>query len=76
MSILANKTERKAITELAKCLKYFDNLSPLQMTAADAFEARQAERLIRGIIESNGYRIQYRGNRERIYKDKTKTENI
>ncbi|EHQ24273.1 hypothetical protein [Mucilaginibacter paludis] len=55
MSILANKTEKAAVKTIARCLKYLDGLSDLEMTAEDAFAAREAERLIKGIMETNGY---------------------
>jgi ribulose bisphosphate carboxylase small subunit len=59
MSNLSSKTEQKAIEELAQCLKHFDNLANLKMTAFDAEAARVAENVIKGIIETNGYRISY-----------------
>jgi len=51
MSTLAPQTEIKALQVLAQCLPYFDELANLAMTSEDAFSARQAENLIRCIIE-------------------------
>lgn len=59
MSNLATTTERRAIAELAKCLRNFDNLSGLNMTSEDAWKAREAENNIKTIIESNGYNVRY-----------------
>ena len=59
MSNLAQQTERKAIKILANTLKEFDKLSSLNMTNTDAIDSRSAENLIRGIIETNGYEINY-----------------
>jgi hypothetical protein len=55
MSNLANHTERKALQVLANILRYFDETEDMNMTANDAFQAREAENIIRGIIENNGY---------------------
>lgn len=68
MSNLADKTEKAAIQKLANTLKEFDKLSGLNMTSEDAFEARQAENLIRGIIETNGYSISYKPGKGTIIK--------
>lgn len=59
MSILSDKTDKEAIKRLAYCLKYFDSLAQLKMTAEDMFTARAAENLIKSIIESNGYKAAY-----------------
>jgi len=71
MSILANKTERAAIKALASTLKYFGCLAQLNMTAEDAFTAKAAENHIRSIIETNGYKVDYKiGRRASITKTK------
>jgi hypothetical protein len=71
MSILAENTEKRAIKELAKVLKHFGRLDPFGMSAQDTYDSRQAEHLIRAVIESNGYRVLYRkGKGTRIYKQK------
>ena len=59
MSICHDKTERKAIFELAKTLKHFDSLQGLLMHPGDAYTARLAENLIRSVIENNGYTAIY-----------------
>jgi len=71
MSILALKSERKAITVLAKTLRYFSKTMLLSMSAIDEQDAKQAENLIRGIIESNGYETLER-NGQTIIKKTTK----
>jgi hypothetical protein len=59
MSNLASNTEKKAVMALSRCLKYFDQLSFLNMSAEDAFRARSAENQIKSIIETNGFRVIY-----------------
>jgi len=66
MSILANTTEKDALKILARTLKYFDNLSCLAMTSEDAFAAREAERQIQSIIETNGYYVKHQPGRGTI----------
>ncbi|WP_431199572.1 hypothetical protein ACQ86K_00855 [Mucilaginibacter sp. P19] len=68
MSILANKTERKALRILGKTLKFFDQTALLNMSAVDAEEARQAENLIKGIIESNGFTARTRNGNYILFK--------
>lgn len=53
MSVLAQTTERKAITVLKKVLPYFDRLDKVAMTAEDAFDATTARNLIKRVIKSN-----------------------
>jgi hypothetical protein len=53
MSILAQTTERKAITVLKKVLPYFERLDTVAMTAEDDFDTTTALNLIRRVIESN-----------------------
>jgi len=53
MSILAQTTERKAITVLNRVLPIFDRLDHVAMSAADAHDTTTALNLIRRIIESN-----------------------
>jgi len=59
MSNLANKTERKALKVLANTLRFFEGTANLDMTATDAFKARQAENILKGIIETNGFTANY-----------------
>jgi hypothetical protein len=69
MSILNRKTERAAIVVMAGSLKYFEKLNQFLMSAQDAADARQAENLIRAIIETNGYGLKYSGSKGfKIYK--------
>lgn len=53
------KTEKKALFELAKVLKHFMNLDNSNMNPADRHTAEVAEKLVRGIIEDNGYTASY-----------------
>jgi len=62
MSILADKTQKKALTALAATLRHFDRLYLLDMTKADDGDACAARNLIEGIIQSNGYRVVYCAN--------------
>ena len=69
MSKLADKTDRKALASLAKTLRFFDDTADLNMTAIDAFKSREAENIIRSIIENNGYSARYeKGNGTRLTK--------
>jgi len=54
-----NKTEQKALFELAKALKHFYNLAAMNMHPGDLHTAGVAEKLVRGIIEDNGYTATY-----------------
>jgi hypothetical protein len=53
MSILAQTTERKAVTTLKKVLPIFERLDHAAMSAADAHDTTTALNLIRRVIESN-----------------------
>jgi hypothetical protein len=55
MSHLAETTEKAAITVIQKMLPRFGQLDSLGMSAQDAFDARAAENLLRGIVESSPY---------------------
>lgn len=68
MSILADKSERKAIAVLANTLRYFDKTTLLNMSATDANDARAAENLVKGIIEANGYETRLRNGKNIIRK--------
>ena len=59
MSILSNKTERKAIKILANTLRFFSNTDLLFVSNEDALKAKEAENILRGIIENNGYKATY-----------------
>ena len=53
MSILAQTTERKAVTTLKKVLPIMERLDHVAMSTANAFDAATALNLIRRVIESN-----------------------
>lgn len=55
MSILHDTTEPAALALLAQALPLFEGLARLHMGKEDAFEARKAENLVRGILECNDY---------------------
>lgn len=60
MSLLSENTERKAIRQLSGILPIFGRLDAYKMSAQDARAAREAENLIRGIIETNACQRQGR----------------
>ncbi len=53
MSVLAQTTERKAVTTLKKVLPIMERLDHVAMTVADAFDIATALNLIKRVIESN-----------------------
>jgi hypothetical protein len=55
MSILADTTEKKALYEIAKTLRFFENLEYLQISAGDAVRIRHAEKIIKSVIGGNGF---------------------
>lgn len=55
MSILSERTERNALYEIAKTLRFFERLDFLKVSNGDAFGIRKAENIIKGIIADNGY---------------------
>ena len=57
MSILAEATEKKALQEIAKSLRFFSNLDLLQITGGDAIRIRHAENIVKSIIANNGYEV-------------------
>lgn len=57
MSILAETTERKALQEIARSLRFFSNLDLLQISGGDALRIRHAENIIKSIIVNNGYEV-------------------
>lgn len=59
MSNLSDKTAYKALSIIARMVKEFEKLHCLDMTKEDDGDACKARNLILGIIESNGYRINY-----------------
>jgi hypothetical protein len=65
MSNLADKTEYRALSIIARMVKEFERLHYLDMTKSDDWDACNARNLLEGIIQSNGYKINYEhiGNR-------------
>ncbi|ULT39946.1 hypothetical protein KRR40_34495 [Niabella defluvii] len=59
MSNLADRTDYKALSILAQIVKQFERLHYLNMTASDDWDACQARNLMEGIVETNGYKINY-----------------
>lgn len=59
MSNLSNKTEYKVLTLIAQMVKDFEKLHYLEMTKEDDLDATQARNLLKCIVESNGYKINY-----------------
>lgn len=53
MSRLTETTEKAAIRVIRNILPCFGQLDSLGMSAQDAFDARAAENLLRGIVESS-----------------------
>jgi len=59
MGILAENTERKALYELAKALRFLDNLDLLMISNEDAFKIKEAENLLREVVGMNGFTASY-----------------
>ena len=62
MSNLANQTEYKALTIIAKMIKEFEKLHYLDMTKEDDLDATRARNSLESIIQTNGYKINYQRN--------------
>ena len=62
MSNLSEKTEYNALSILAQMVKQFERLHHLNMTKTDDCDATQARNLLEGIVQSNGYKINYNRN--------------
>lgn len=73
MSNLSDKTEYRALSIIARMVKDFERLHCLDMTASDDWDATGARNLLEGIIQSNGYKINYdrdgKGNRPLLKDD-------
>lgn len=73
MSNLADKTEYRALSIIARMVKDFERLHFLDMTASDDWDATGARNLLEGIIQSSGYKINYdrdgKGNRPLLKDD-------
>jgi hypothetical protein len=59
MSVLADRTERKALKAIAKTLRFFDELVLCRITAQDDEAIVEAKRLLSGVLENGGYRAVY-----------------
>lgn len=59
MSNLADKTEYRALSIVARMVKEFERLHYLDMTKSDDVDACKARNLLEGIIQSNGYKVNY-----------------
>lgn len=62
MSNLADKTEYRALSIIAKMVKLFESLHYLDMTKIDDWNTTQARNLLQGVVQSNGYKINYDRN--------------
>ena len=56
MSILAYKTDFKALKTISKCLKQLDEINSLNLrvTKVDDFEISLASNMLKGVIGNNG----------------------
>jgi len=56
MSILANKTDFKALKIISKCLKQLDEINSLNLkvTKIDDFEISLAKNMLKSLIDNNG----------------------
>ncbi|WP_443938800.1 hypothetical protein [Pedobacter sp. MW01-1-1] len=57
MSIISANTERKALYEIAKTLRFFKNLNFLQISAGDDIRIRHAQNIIKDVIAINGFKV-------------------
>lgn len=53
MSFLAERTEKKAVRVLTRCVKLLDGMADLKVANLDDFDITQAKNLMKGIIESH-----------------------
>lgn len=65
MSNLSNKTEYKALSILGAMVKMFERLHYLDMTKDDDMDTTAAKNLLQGIIEINGYQVNYDQNNKK-----------
>ena len=56
MSILADKTDFKALIIISKCLKQLDEINSLNLkvTKTDDFEISLARNMLKSVIDNNG----------------------
>lgn len=62
MSILSDKTEYKALINIANLVKRFEDFHLLQMTRLDDEDLTKARNLLQTIVHSNGYKVNYDKN--------------
>lgn len=62
MSNLADKTEYKALSIIARMVKGFERLHCLDMTESDDEDSCKARNLLEGILQSNEYKVNYKRN--------------
>lgn len=63
MGIISEKTDRKALLEMARTLRFFERLEVLQLSAGDNVRLEHAEYIIRDVISHNGYGVKSAGKR-------------
>ncbi|MGN7986235.1 hypothetical protein ACTJKC_02785 [Pedobacter sp. 22226] len=63
MGIISEKTERKALLEMARTLRFFERLELLHLSAGDSVRIAHAEYIIRDIIGNNGYVVMFSGKK-------------
>lgn len=74
MSNLSERTEKKALTIIAKSVKAFESLHFMDMTATDDYDVTAARNLLEGVIQSNGYRIAYQSKKAIIKEQKQRVK--
>lgn len=62
MSNLSDKTAYAALVTIARMVKDFEKLHYQDMTATDDRDATHARNLLEGIVQSNGYKVNYGRN--------------
>jgi hypothetical protein len=63
MGMKSEKTERQALLEMARTLRFFERLEVLQLSVGDSVRLEHAERIIRDVISHNGYGLKPAGKR-------------
>jgi hypothetical protein len=74
MSNLADKTEYRALKIMATMVRQFEKLSNLDITKSDDWDSCAARNLLEGIIQSNGYRVNYDREKPRTILIKEKNQ--
>ena len=76
MSNLSDRTEHNALLFIGQIVKVFEQLHYLDMTKEDDIDATLARNLLQGIIESNGYKVNYEQNSKKSILKLQNNENI